>query len=233
MHPDYYAYVWQGRGVTPSTPISASDPTTYYSHGNGTYNINPIGGTSGFWIGETNFVDHVANIVTNLIASDPRRIAMFIVPVNHETRPSTFKGFELKASTNNFSSAAAESVRLQFYSQSEIADEGSGSTIDKMKLFACTSYFDDTRDLRSYSPIGNTIDYGNDLYSVVALVDVSCLKRHPEDNGAWLSEDNEDLVWCYLRDTANDVEREELTTGALWRPIAPAKWFRELPSWAR
>ena len=165
-------------------------------------------------------------------ATSEKRVAMFIVPVN-EGSPFTYKGFELKCSTNNFASAASESVKLQFYSQSEIADEGSGSTIDKMRLFACTSYFDDPSDRRSYSPIGNTIDYHNDLYSVVVIVDVSCLKRHPEGNGAWLSEDNEDLVWCYLRDTANDVEREELTTEPLWRPIAPVKWFKEVPKWAR
>lgn len=165
-------------------------------------------------------------------ATSEKRVAMFIVPVN-EGPPFTYKGFELKCSTNNFSSAASETVKLQFYAQSEIADSGIGSTIDKMKLFACTSYFDDTRDLRSYSPIGNTIDFHNDLYSVVVLVDVSCLKRHPEANGAWLSDDNEDLAWCYLRDKSNDVEREELTDGPLWRPIAPVKWFKEVPSWAR
>ena len=164
-------------------------------------------------------------------ATSEKRIAMFIVPVN-EGSPFTYKGFELKCSTNNFASAASESDKLQFYSQSEIADSGSGSTIDKMRLFVCTSHLPG-RDKRSYSPIWNTIDYTHDLYSVVALVDVSCLKRHPEDDGAWLSEDNEDLTWCYLRDKSNDVEREASTDESLWRPIAPVRWFKEVPSWAR
>ena len=218
-----YALSWQGG------PTNAF----YYSHGDGTFNINPVGGTDGFWIGETNFAQHVRNIAGSGGGGSaaPKRIAMFIVPVN-EGSPFTYKGFELKCSTNNFASAASESVKLQFYSQSEIADAGSGSTIDKMKLFVCKSLLPG-RDRRSYSPIWNTIDYTHDLYSVVALVDVSCLKRHPEDNGSWLSEDNEDLVWCYLRDTANDVEREELTTEPLWRPIAPVRWFKEVPKWAR
>ena len=223
------AWCWQGH--TNTTDTTTARPH-YHSHGHGTFNINPVGGVDGFWIGETNFTQHVRNIAGSGGGGSaaPKRVAMFVIPVN-ESGSFTYKGFELKCSTNNFASAASESVKLQFYSQSEIADEGSGSTIDKMKLFACTSYWSG-RDRRSYSPIGNTIDYGNDLYSVVALVDVSCLKRHPEDNGAWLNEDNEDLVWCYMRDTANDVEREQLTTEPLWRPIAPVRWFSKMPAWA-
>ncbi|MBQ6341186.1 MAG: hypothetical protein IJI36_18775 [Kiritimatiellae bacterium] len=221
LHDDY-AWCWQG----------VNTGTYYNSHGPGTFNINPAGGIDGFWIGETNFTQHVRNIAGSGGGGSaaPKRIAMFVIPVN-EGGPFTYKGFELKCSTNSFASAASESVKLQFYSQSEIADEGSGSTIDKMRLFACTSYWSG-RDRRSYSPIGNTIDYGNDLYSVVVLVDATCLVRHPEDNGAWLSEDNEDLVWCYMRDTANDVEREQLTTEPLWRPIAPVRWFSKMPAWA-
>lgn len=46
-----YSYVWQGYPV--------SYPQLYYSHGRGSYNINPVGGLSGFWIGETNMEDHI------------------------------------------------------------------------------------------------------------------------------------------------------------------------------
>ena len=41
-----YAYVW---GATGTSPFD-----TYGSHGEGTYNISPMGGASGFYIGETN-----------------------------------------------------------------------------------------------------------------------------------------------------------------------------------
>ena len=39
------SYSWQGS----AGPLAE---TPYGSHGNGTYNINPVGGTGGFWIGE-------------------------------------------------------------------------------------------------------------------------------------------------------------------------------------
>ena len=38
-----YSFVWQGK--------DDSDPGYYHSHGDGTFNINPIGGISGVWIG--------------------------------------------------------------------------------------------------------------------------------------------------------------------------------------
>lgn len=38
----------------------------YSSHGVGSFNVNPIGGLHGFWIGETNMSDHVVNIVAPL-----------------------------------------------------------------------------------------------------------------------------------------------------------------------
>ena len=38
----------------------------YYSHGVGSFNINPVGGLSNFWVGETNMSDHVVNIVAPL-----------------------------------------------------------------------------------------------------------------------------------------------------------------------
>lgn len=43
----YGAYAWQGMvdGIEPEFP--------YDSHGPGTFNINPVGGLAGFWIGET------------------------------------------------------------------------------------------------------------------------------------------------------------------------------------
>lgn len=39
-----YSFVWQGKNDL--------DPGYYHSHGDGTFNINPVGGMSGFWVGE-------------------------------------------------------------------------------------------------------------------------------------------------------------------------------------
>ena len=142
-----------------------------------------------------------------------------------------FAGFELKASTNNFGSGET-SVDLQFYSQSEVANTGSEGTIDKMNLYVCSSL--GGRDFRSYTKIDNTINWNHPLNKVVVLVDTECLVRHPEGvPGEWLNEDNPDLIWCYLRDKDQEGVEEEAGTGkAMWQPIAPVKWFSEMPSWA-
>ena len=61
---NHTAYVWQG-ATGSLTGTSNPAPTVrglYYSHGLGTYNINPNGGLAGFWVGETNLEQHVANL---------------------------------------------------------------------------------------------------------------------------------------------------------------------------
>lgn len=227
-----YALSWQGG------PTDAF----YFSHGAGTFNINPFGGVDGFWIGETNFAQHVRNIAGSGGGGSaaPKRIAMFIVPVNVKPDTSAFPsnpayGFELKASTNNFANGASENVKLQFYAQSEIADTGSGTSIDTMKLYKTTT--SESSDIRALDRISNTVPYqGYELVEVVVLVDVSCLRRHTENNGEWLSDQNEDLTWCYLRNKSGDgveTHYNAANNKFLWRPIAPVRWFRELPAWAR
>lgn len=166
-----------------------------------------------------------------------KRIAMFVIPVNDRASTMTnqyfFAGFELKASTNNFSSLD-ENVNLQFYAQSEVADDGypAGAAKDKMRLYVCSSH--GGRDLRAYTRITNTIDWDYPLNKVVVLVDTGCLVRHPEEvPGEWLNEGNRDLIWCYLRDRDQDGVEEEAGTGRpMWQPVTPVRWFDAMPSWA-
>lgn len=103
--------------------------------------------------------NYVNTVKTEMEERTPvRRIAMFIIPVNCTTNEN-FAGFELKASTNNFSHAAGtEDTRLQFYSQSEVADKGAdyGNNWDKMKMYVGTGY-GSSWDVRAYTKIGNTI----------------------------------------------------------------------------
>jgi hypothetical protein len=180
----------------------------------------------------TNKVAVVSNYVDRVIDDRVpiKRIAMFIIPVNSERPTSSgFTGFELKASTNNFSHATgiSEETRLQFYAQSELADVGADYGWDKMKMYVCTGY--DSWDVRAYTKIENTVDWGHELRNVVVLVDKTCIVKN---QGDWLREDNEDLMWCYLRNMNNDVEQEDGSTKTLWHPIAPVRWFSELPNWA-
>lgn len=178
----------------------------------------------------TNQVAIVSNYVDRAIddRAPVKRIAMFIIPVNNWDY-GEFTGFELKASTNNFSHAAGtEETRLQFYAQSEVADTGENGW-DKMKMYIGTSYLS-SYDVRAYTKLPNTLTWDHDLFHVAVIVDASCIVKHPD--GDWLREDNEDLVWCYMRNMSGDVEHETGTDKTLWRPIAPVRWFSRLPNWA-
>lgn len=50
---DEYAFAWNGDGPRDDY---------YTSHGPGTYNINPVGGLKGFWIGEKTLLQHIADV---------------------------------------------------------------------------------------------------------------------------------------------------------------------------
>ena len=193
--------------------------------------------------------NYVYKTVTNYVesAAPKKKIAMFIIPLNSPVlEPETsgynfFDGFELKASTNNFRTASQDSSSIQFYSDSGIAD-GYGSSIsgftgDRMKLFVC----DYTNpEFRSYNYITNTSVCGlfeKHLESLIAIVDVSCLRRNP--SGEWLSEDNENLSWCFTRtephegmDSTIEWYSYEGGIGQYWHPIVPVRWFSKMPEWA-
>lgn len=170
-----------------------------------------------------------------------KRIAMFVVDVNYRLLGNTstatnsqmpYLAFELKASTNNFA-ASDDDLKLQFYSHSDVANSGDpmgDPVMDRMRLYTCSHY--DNLDYRAYKYIGNTFptNWPYKLSRVVVLVDAGCLVRNP--GGDWLREDNEDLVWCYVRNLDNSLEYEPGTDKAWWKPIAPVRWFSRMPNWA-
>ena len=202
------------------TIVTAEQFADYVSYSNGVLTVN----------GQT------VEIAAPQTAPEPKRIAMFIIPVNNET-DTVYTGFELKASTNNFRYGASEYEKLQFYGQSERADSrayGDHRDWDYMRLYAClansapgwpTAH---TPDPRAYERIKSTrLDYGlnaSDLKYIVVLIDEKCLYSHPD--GDWLRDDNDDLVWCYYRTKPNNAGEGR------WRPIAPVRWFATWPSWA-
>lgn len=63
--PDYWAFTWNGDINIPEG--------YYYSKGVGSFAVNPVDGVSGFWIGETNLAQHIANLAPRYTpyASDP------------------------------------------------------------------------------------------------------------------------------------------------------------------
>ena len=60
----------------------------YESHGPGTFNVDPIGGTEGFWIGETNLAEHIGTVATN-IARQLIRDAVSDISVDIQTAQDT------------------------------------------------------------------------------------------------------------------------------------------------
>ena len=74
-----WAYVWRGGGSL--TPAVMNRAPYYGSHGDGTFNILPVGGASGFWIGETNLETFVTSkIPTDYVsASTATNIARAII----------------------------------------------------------------------------------------------------------------------------------------------------------
>ena len=66
---DRYAYAWNGDG---------DRTNSYISHGPGTFNINPVGGLSGFWIGEQTLTQVInAVIAERLSAVDPDNASVY------------------------------------------------------------------------------------------------------------------------------------------------------------
>lgn len=66
-----YAFAWNG------------DITSHInSHGEGTFNINPVGGPDGFYIGEKKLSDVISGIVTNNISADNPTFANAVLDVS-------------------------------------------------------------------------------------------------------------------------------------------------------
>ena len=181
------------------------------------------------WVTE-NFVSR-----TNEWKLAERRHALFIIDLNAENA-GKWRSFELKASTNNFISAAGETGKLCFWSCSDEADGYSDTTVplnrsrgqDGMRLYWLTKRGAAGRDGRSWSKIGTTLDLtgANPKMLAVLVSPDLCF------DGGWLGEENEEVVWCYTRGDASGSEKD--TNGeVLWHPIQPVKWFRDLPEWAR
>ena len=179
------------------------------------------------WVKE-NFVSR-----TNEWKLVERRHALFILDLNAENG-GKWRSFELKASNNNFISAAGETGKLCFWGCSDEADGYSDTTVplsrtrgqDKMRLFWLTKRLGG--DGRTWTRIPTTLDLigANPKMLAVLVSPDLCF------DGGWLGEENEEVVWCYTRGDASGPEKD--TNGEiLWQPVQPVRWYRELPEWAK
>ena len=74
---DYQSFVWQGTDVMPNelTDITPSTWDEYKAHGPGTFNVNPVSGLSGFYIGETTLADIADNAYSKSETSSASEIS--------------------------------------------------------------------------------------------------------------------------------------------------------------
>jgi len=182
------------------------------------------------WV-ERNFVSR-----TNEWKLAERRHALFILDLNAENGGS-WRSFELKASTNNFVYAGgSEAANMCFWGCSDEADGYSDAVVpvlsdraqDRMRLYWLTTRGAAGRDGRAWTKIATTLELegANPKRLAVLLSPELC------QDGRWLGEENEEVVWCYTR--ANAAGPEKDTNGAvIWHPIHPVRWFREVPEWAK
>ena len=146
------------------------------------------------WVKE-NFVSR-----TNEWKLAERHHALFIIDLNAENG-GKWRAFELKASTNNFTSAEGEDAKLCYWGCSDEADGYTDATVphsrtrgeDKMRLYWLTTRGAAGRDGRSWSRIGTPLDLtgANPKYLAVLVSPELCF------DGKWLGEENEEVVWSY------------------------------------
>ena len=199
----------------------------------------------GCLVAATSFADRTANqgwVKENFVSRTnewklaERRHALFVIDLNAENG-GKWRSFELKASTNNFAKFS-ETVKTNncYWGISDDADGFAdaaaplwpGRSLDRMRLYWLTARGAADRDPRAWTKIGSTLDItGANPRRIAALVSPElCYDEN------WLGEENEEIVWCYLRCDASGPEKD--TNGEqLWHPISPVKWYRNLPEWAR
>ena len=183
---------------------------------------------------EENFISR-----TNEWKLAERRWALFILDLN-DAEGGQWRGFELKASTNNFT-AATEGMRMVFWSISDEADKYlPGSAVhrspDGMRLYIThrdpsdpdplLSRWNDNRPWRRYGSTVETIGLCPQRIAVIVGRD-NC-----SNGGAWLSSDNEELVWSWMRFGGGGPETDADDHYA-WRPVQPVRWYLDLPEWAK
>ena len=188
--------------------------------------------------------------------------AMFIIPLNSckmdpsQPTNTVFTSFELKASTNNFT-AAEDLDKIVFWSMSSFTDivldpanvehrvplsPTWNPQLDSMRLYVenTPAMYNETQvlgatsiDTRRYQRVASSIAVPWPYYasSYVAIVEVGmCFTHLPAEE--WLKSTNDELVWTYIRATADGAKETDKDNRPLWHPIAPVKWFKQLPKWA-
>lgn len=150
---DHYAFAWSGDDTR---------TTLYESHGIGTFNVNPYGGLSGFWIGEQTLAAILANkadktdiSATNTVFSN----AVLAVGLNIDTNAvavlneisSTFGGFPIEGTATTvgglLAALAAAAAWLKKNKVSSFASVGGASATVENGIAKLDDFFTNSNSL--------------------------------------------------------------------------------------
>lgn len=208
---------------------------TYSDHGKGTFNINPLGGIDGFFIGDSSLGELLTGLkteITNSIPKPEHSYPLFIIDLN-PTEGSDWHHIELKATTNNFSNNEGMPFFCGTSGNGDPSYEAvAGFTNDWCRIFVLDSNVNS--DVRVWQQVSNTLDVvlanpSNATATLAIIVDPDLLRRN--QGAEWLKESNEELIWSYVRIGHEGAEMNS-PTKQRWRAIMPIKWYKKLPAWA-
>lgn len=135
-----------------------------------------------------------------------------------------FCDFELKATTNNFSS-------LQYWFDS-LGNEFAWWTNNIAADFNASVYYcnpDTTNDTRRWirvvtsNSLSSQIGLNTNLNYQNTIVIMPSHSLNGGDTCVWMNELNDNLIWVYRRRTLSGSEKNALSND-IWHPITPAQW---------
>ena len=161
--------------------------------------------------------------------NENRTIPLFIIDLN-PSESRYWEHIELKGTTNNY--ATAQENMLYFMATTTNEDPNDILFIhDWCRLFILSKRADS--DIRRWVRIKNTGDL--DGYAPLALaiiIDPSSVMLRRDQGTEWLSENNKELIWSYVR-IGHETTETDQDGNQTWRPVMPIKWYAEMPEWAK
>lgn len=177
----------------------------------------------------TNTPDNVRTMIRE--HADSKRYPMFIIPLNGPNE--SYRTIELKGSTNNFTQVGSWDGVLYWRMMSGMPASQDPDT--SMKVYFTDRYYTyhttvpDPRELVAYDSMKwGYIAAAQLPREIVVILDPSKFTFTP--NKSWCNESNEDLIWCYARQTSSTWEQDSYGN-RIWHAIQPVKWLSKLPSW--
>ena len=153
----------------------------------------------------------------------PRGYAMFVIDMNPDGSNKWYH-IELKASTNNFATAAG----LTFFCGTSMNGLGE---YDGCRLYAMGKRLDP--DIRRWIAIRDTQLMAEGMYapfSLLVIIDPDMFRRG--QGSSWMNDVNEELTWSYVR-IGHTSSEKDADGNSRWRATMPVRWYRKLPEWAR